>query len=192
MKKTVKRKPLARKPAARKTSARPLPDAPRSVEDFLAQAWAIEAEASERYGEFAEQMEMANNTEVAELFRKLERIEQLHRNQILEQMGRTTPPRVKAYRWEGAEGPETAAGNELHYLMQPWHALQIALHNEQRAFEFFKLLAKAKVPPEVRAAAKEMAEEEREHVELIQQWLKKVPKPRPGWDQDPDPPVFGD
>jgi hypothetical protein len=37
-----------------------------------------------------------------------------------------------------------------------------------------------------------MAEEEREHVELIRRWLKKVPKPAPGWDQDLDPPVFGD
>ena len=192
MKKTVKRKPLARKPAARKSPAKQLSDAPRSVEDFLAQAWAIEAEASGRYGEFAEQMETANNTEVAELFRKLERIEQLHRDQILAQMGRTTPPRVNAYHWEGAEGPETAAVNELHYLMQPWHALHIALHNEQRAFEFFKVLAKAKVPPAVRAAAKEMAEEEREHVELIEQWLRKVTKPAPGWDQDPDPPAIGD
>ncbi len=192
MKKTVKRKPLARRPAARKVAPKLLPDVPRSVDAFLAQAWAIEAEASERYGEFAEQMEMANNPEVAELFRKLERIEQLHRDQILKHMGRSTPPRVKAYRWEGAEGPETGAGGELHYLMQPWHALQIALHNEQRAFEFFKQLAKAKVPAAVRAAAKEMAGEEREHVALIHQWLKKVPKPGSGWDQDPDPPSFGD
>ncbi|MBI3370936.1 MAG: ferritin family protein [Betaproteobacteria bacterium] len=183
---------MKRKPLARRTTAKPLPDAPRSVADFLAQAWAIEAEASDRYREFAEQMEMANNMEVAQLFRKLERIEQKHRDQILAHMGRSTPPRVKAYRWEGAEGPETAAGNELHYLMQPWHALQIALHNEQRAFDFFKQLARARVPAEVRAAAKEMAGEEREHVELIREWLKMVSKPASGWDQDPDPPAFGD
>ena len=197
MKKSVQRKPAvhkpaARKPAARKAASKPFRDAPRSVEDFLAQAWAIEAEAAERYGEFAEQMEMANNAEVAELFRKLEHIEQLHRDQILRHMGRSTPPRVKAYRWEGAEGPETAAGNELHYLMQPWHALQIALHNEQRALDFFKHLAAARVPAEVRTAATEMAGEEREHVDLIRQWLKKVPKPAQGWDEDPDPPMFGD
>jgi rubrerythrin len=162
---------------------------PRTVADFLAQAYAIEAEAAERYRDFAEQMEVHNNTEVAELFRKLERIEQKHRDQILGQMGRTTPPRVKAYKWESAEGPETGAFIGLHYLMQPWHALEIALHNEKRAFAFFNELAKARVPPAVRAAAREMAEEEREHVKLIRQWIKKVPVPRPGWDRDPDPPT---
>jgi hypothetical protein len=44
------------------------------------------------------------------------------------------------------------------------------------------------VPERVRAAAKEMAEEEREHVALIKEWMKKVPRPAPGWDEDPDPP----
>jgi rubrerythrin len=171
---------------AKKTST------PRTVADFLAQAYAMEAEAAERYRDFAEQMEVHNNTEVAELFRKLERVEQKHRDQILRQMGRSAPPQVKAYKWERTEGPETGAFNALHYLMQPWHALDIALHNEQRAFKFFSRLAKAKVPAKVRAAAKEMAEEEREHVELIRQWIKKVPVPAPGWDQDPDPPEVGD
>jgi rubrerythrin len=165
---------------------------PRTVAEFMAQAYAIEAEAAQRYREFAEQMEMHNNTEVAELFRKLERIEQKHRDQILQFMEWPTPPRVKRYKWENAEGAETAAPEELHYLMQPWHALEIALHNEQRAFKFFSGLAKSKVPAKVRAAAKEMAEEEREHVELIRQWIKKVPVPAPGWDQDPDPPEVGD
>ena len=165
---------------------------PRTVADFLAQAYAIEAEAAERYRDFAEQMEVHNNAEVAELFRKLERIEQKHRDQILTQLGRSTPPRAKAYKWESAEGPETGAFNDLHYLMQPWHALEIALHNEQRAFKFFSRLAKAKVPAKLRAAAKEMAEEEREHVELIRKWIKKVPVPRPGWDDDQDPPTGPD
>jgi hypothetical protein len=37
-----------------------------------------------------------------------------------------------------------------------------------------------------------MALEEREHVRLIRAWLAKVPKPKDGWDQDPDPPRMGD
>ena len=37
-----------------------------------------------------------------------------------------------------------------------------------------------------------MAEEEREHVRLIRDWMKRVPKPEPGWDRDPDPPVYSD
>jgi hypothetical protein len=33
-----------------------------------------------------------------------------------------------------------------------------------------------------------MAGEEREHVRLIREWLQRVPQPKAGWDEDPDPP----
>jgi hypothetical protein len=33
-----------------------------------------------------------------------------------------------------------------------------------------------------------MATEEAEHVRLIQEWMKRVPRPGAGWDEDPDPP----
>ena len=72
--------------------------------------------------------------------------------------------------------------------MQPYHALEIALQCEQQAQEYYEGIAAGSAPPKVRAAAAEMAEEEREHVRLIKRWLKKVPKPAAGWDRDPDPP----
>ena len=40
----------------------------------------------------------------------------------------------------------------------------------------------------MRAAAAEMAEEEREHVRLIKEWMARVPQPTADWDHDPDPP----
>ena len=76
--------------------------------------------------------------------------------------------------------------------MQPYHALKLAEHNERRAVEFFERFATARVPASVRAAALEMADEEREHVRLIGEWLAKVPRPEPGWDEDPDPPAVAD
>jgi hypothetical protein len=33
-----------------------------------------------------------------------------------------------------------------------------------------------------------MAEEEREHVRLVKEWMARVPQPDPDWDHDPDPP----
>jgi len=48
------------------------------------------------------------------------------------------------------------------------------------------------VPAAVQAAAREMAEDEREHVRLIREWLAKVPPPEPGWDEDMDPPAGAD
>ena len=52
--------------------------------------------------------------------------------------------------------------------------------------------AAARVPADVRAAAREMADEEREHVRLIGEWLAKVSPPEPGWDEDMDPPAVAD
>ena len=161
---------------------------PRTVAEFMAYAHAMEVEASERYAELAEQMSAHNNRDVAELFARLSRIEGKHRDQIAEKMGWTSPPDAEVFRWTTPEGPETTDYGELHYLMQPWHALKLAEHNEQQAVEFFERFAASRVPEAVQTAAREMAEEEREHVRLIQEWLKKFPEPEPGWDEDPDPP----
>jgi hypothetical protein len=58
--------------------------------------------------------------------------------------------------------------------------------------KYFDGVAAADVPQRVREAAKEMAADEREHVALIKEWMKKVPPPAPGWDEDPDPPRLSD
>jgi len=164
-----------------------------SAAEFMAHAYAMEAEAAERYAEFADSMEMHNNREVAELFRKLSRIEQRHADQILDQMGWKQSPVASAnYRWQGTEGPETADPTELHYLMQPYHALQIALLNEKRARDFFAHLAKVATNAGVRKGALEMREDEAEHVRLIEEWLKRTPVPDSNWETDPDPPVLSD
>lgn len=161
--------------------------------EFMKQAYAMELEASERYAEFADQMDVVNNKEVADLFRKLSKIEGLHAKKILEQMRWTTPPEGMApFRWEGVEGPETASHDALHYLMQPYHALEIALHNEERAARFFASISRRDLPKDVLAAAEEMAEEEREHVELVKAWMARVPRPEKGWDIDLDPPAYND
>jgi rubrerythrin len=195
-------KPAAKKTAVKaKSAAAPKRTAGKaagktvmaSAAEFMAHAYAMEAEAAERYAEFADSMEVHNNREVAELFRKLSRIEQRHADQIMEQMGwKQSPATAADVRWEGAEGPETADPTELHYLMQPYHALQIALHNERRARDFFAHLAKATKDKGVRAGALEMEEEEAEHVRLIEEWLKRTPKPDANWQADQDPPVLSD
>jgi len=165
-----------------------------SIDELMAYAYALEQEASERYSEFADAMETHNNREVAELFRKLARIENRHAEQVLEEMGWTSPPAAPhgGYKWEGFEAPESGEVTELHYLMQPYHALQIALHNEKRARVFFEGLVKQARNAKVRKAAEEMAGEEAEHVQLIEDWLKRTPKPDTDWAVDPDPPVLSD
>lgn len=181
-----------------KKKPRKRPQAPRqhggAYADFMAQAYTMEIEASQRYTEFADQMEVHNNPEVAQLFRKLAGIEGLHAKQILDEMGWPQMPEpVYALQWAGEEPPESAPVTELHYLMQPWHALELALRNEQRAEKFLAGIARsAKTPAVVKKLAAQMAEEEREHIRLIRDWMTRVPKPDRDWNRDPDPPFLGD
>ena len=162
-----------------------------SIDELMAYAYALESEASERYAEFADAMEAHNNREVSELFRKLARIEHRHAEQVLEEMGWVSSPTAPhgGYKWEGFEAPESGDVTELHYLMQPYHALQIALHNEKRAYVFFGSLVKQARSAKVKKAAQEMEQEEAGHVHLIEEWLKRTPKPDADWAIDPDPPV---
>jgi rubrerythrin len=95
-------------------------------------------------------------------------IEGKHGTQILEEMGWKEPPaNAVAPSWEGYEPAESVPIDEVHYLMRPWHALQLALAAEQRAERFFAALAKSTTDESVRKAALELQEEEREHVELL-------------------------
>jgi rubrerythrin len=165
---------------------------PRTVHEFMAYACAMEAEAAERYEELADLMAAHNNREIAGLFGKLSLIEAKHRDQIVQLMGWTSAPPTHTFEWVTPEAPETSDYGDLHYLMRPYHALKLAEYNERRAVEFFAAFANTRLPADVRAAAAEMADEEREHVRLIQEWLAKVPAPDSAWDEDLDPPTAVD
>ncbi len=162
--------------------------------EFLAHAGAMEREAVDRYEELASQMEVHNNPEVAELFAKMAEIEKKHVEKINDRTGDTEVPHVAPweYKWEDPEGPETAQTFDAHYLMTPYHALQMALKAEQKAAEFFDRVASLTTDDKVREMAIEMAAEERHHVELVRQWLARFPKPETGWDEDFDPPILPD
>ncbi len=168
--------------------------APRTLEEFMAQALAMEREAVERYTEFADAMEMHNNREVAAMFRAMAQYESKHASQIMAEMGWKDAPKPPAggFGWPGLEAPETVPIDEVHYLMQPWHALQLALAAERRAERFFDELAQAATSESVRRAARELQAEEHEHVELVLAWLEKVPVPDGDWATDPDPPRYTD
>lgn len=164
---------------------------PATLEEFMAQALGMELEAAQRYEELADTMEVHHNLEVGALFRKMAVIEGKHAAQLMAQMGwKTPPPNTRAPSWQGFDAAETVPHDAVHYRMQPWHALQLALAAEQRAESFFAYLVGVAPNDAVRAAAQELLNEEREHVELIKAWITRVPTPDPNWDEDPDPPRF--
>ncbi len=161
-----------------------------NVDDLLVRAYGMEVEAADRYEDFSGQMELHNNREVAALFRDLAKIERKHAEQLaadLTKRGVGITARA-ALSNANEEGAETAPIDSLHYLMTPYHALEIALANEQRAVDLFSALIASTTREDVREAAREFEEEEIEHVRLIKQWLAKVEKPSADWAQDFDEP----
>ena len=167
---------------------------PQTLQDLMTQALAMEREAVERYTELADSMEVHNNAEVAALFRTMAGYEGKHAEQIMAQMGWTQapPPPPGLLTAPGMEAPEAMPIDEAHYLMRPWHALQLALSAERRAQAFFALLARMATTEPVRKAALELQAEETEHVALVQAWLAKLPAPEQDWAVDPDPPRYTD
>lgn len=192
--KTRKAAPHGTAAGSAKREGKPAVKVPRTLTEFMVQALVMEMEAAQRYNEFADAMEMHNNREVAALFRGMAGIEGKHATQIMAEMGwKEVPPLPSAKPgWEGFEAPETTPGDEVHYLMQPYHALQLALVNEQRAERFFARFARTTTVASVRKVARELQAEEREHVALVRAWMKKVPKPDRDWANDPDPPTYTD
>ncbi|HEX6137079.1 MAG TPA: ferritin family protein [Casimicrobiaceae bacterium] len=166
--------------------------APRTLPELMALAFAMESEAAGRYAELADAMEMHNNVDVARLFRKMAGIETGHAQAIMQEMGWREAPGHVAWDAELLEGPETPLAEDIHYLMQPYHALEIALACEERAERFFERLARLADVDSVRAAARAMQAEEQEHVALIRAWMAKVEKPADNWSDDPDPPRYTD
>ncbi|MBI2313850.1 MAG: ferritin family protein [Betaproteobacteria bacterium] len=158
---------------------------------MLAHALAMESEAAERYAELADQMAVHNNQEVAALFRKLGDIERLHAENIRRQAAGYELPRISlgGYRWGSRESPEALDPGEVHYLITPREAVKLALRHERQAAEFYGRIARGSASQEVRKLAKGYEEEEKEHVRLLTEWLKRYPETGCDRDDDPDPPM---
>lgn len=162
----------------------------RKVALFLAHAIALEVEAGERYEELADVMEVHNNPDVAALFRQMSEFSHKHAASVRERAEAFQPlPKLKSweFRWNTPEPPEVGDFTATHYLMTPFHALQFALANERRGWEYYNNAATDPADAEVRAMAREFADEEADHVRELEGWLVKAQRPTVDWAEDPDP-----
>jgi rubrerythrin len=169
------------------------PDSPKvaSLNDLLAVAYQIEINAVDRYNLLADQMETHNNPELVRIFRDLARAEGIHGEEIRRLAGDfdvVAHARAIA-NFQRGESPEEADLSSAHYLMTPWHALQLSLAGEKRALAYFTSIVEAAKDPKVKAMAAELVEEESEHVSLVHRLLLRYPKPKDDWADDLDPPV---
>jgi rubrerythrin len=155
-------------------------------------AVAMEAEAARRYQRLAARMDEAGQTQLATLFRELEAEEREHETGI---EGWADRQGIDAsgepdFRWQS---PETLteeqfaeAGGEV--LMTPESALNLAIHNEERAFAFYIRIATESDDAQVRRYAERMASEEITHVARLRLARRRAYRERR--DAQARPPVF--
>jgi rubrerythrin len=162
-----------------------------SLSELLVHALVIELEAVQSYKDLKEQMEECGNSDVAGLFEKMSKLEAEHAEKIREKAGDLELPKLAPweFRWAGLEAPENIDLAGVHYLMTPHQALTLALENEMSAMAFFDAIAHDCTDKQVRSMAIEFADDERQHVAWMKEWLAKYPAPDADWDHDPDPPA---
>ena len=148
-------------------------------EELYAHAIAIEREAAERYGEFAQRMADLGNEAAAEVFVTLARLEGEHLDALLRRTQGVTLPEFTPpeFCWLDAGAPETAARELVFRLLGPRQALAIALQAERRAQAFFERVLMSAEDPALRALAREMAMEEQEHIAMVERLLERTPDP---------------
>jgi rubrerythrin len=162
-----------------------------SLAEFLVHALELEHESAERYLELAESMEVHHNTQVADMFRRLADMSQIHAREVQERTAGLQLPQIPpwGFKWHCPGSPEMDCGHsKISYLMTTVEVLEIALLNETRSRDFYAWIAVDSPDPEVRALAAEMAEEEGGHVLLLDAWVNDEAERQDAPTEDLDPP----
>lgn len=146
--------------------------------ELYAHALAMESEAAARYREFAARMTEQANDGLAAIFTFLADQEARHLATLKRRTDGARLPEIDRarYHWLGSGAPETPAQEVLLRLMTPRQALAVALHAERRAQRFFENVQWTASDPALRLLARELADDERGHAELIAAMLEASPR----------------
>jgi rubrerythrin len=153
-----------------------------STAELYVHAIAMEREAAERYAEFSRRMADEGNTDVAALFARLAAQESEHLATLRRRTsGVELPPLESDYSWIDTGAPETLAHDLVFRLMTPHQALGVALRAEKNAKAFFEQAQRVAGDPGLRALAREMAAEEKEHIAMLEALLARTPEAVVDW-----------
>ena len=153
--------------------------------EFLAHAIALEHEAAERYLELADMMESYRNDEVAATFRDMVRYSRMHHDSIVERARGLTLPTLRSWQYRWRQPPEVGGEEAFDPALNAYDALRYARENEFRAQSFYAQVAADAEDAEVRRLAQDFAVEETEHVQALDDWLARTPRPSTPWRTDP-------
>lgn len=148
------------------------------LERFLRLAAKLEADAADGYARLAETMRPDGHDEVADMFAKFGEFSRLHLSEVLglqaEELGREFDPHDDNPDWPDAHSPENPLALAPLADITPRGAIDMALETERSACDFYSAVAGQTRSDRVQELAQMFAEEEGEHVEHLQRWLKRL------------------
>ena len=141
--------------------------------EFLAHTIALENEAALRFGQLADAMRTAGNTEVAQLFRRLADYSLLHLGDARKRAGYRDLPRLTEAddQWPDIESPEAAAIWAADPSIGIEQALRVALDAESAGLAFYDQVLQTTRDPEIKVLAREFVAEEGQHVAELERWI---------------------
>ncbi|OMH35331.1 hypothetical protein [Motiliproteus sp. MSK22-1] len=164
----------------------------------------IKTELAECYLELAEQLEHCNNPEAAQTFLQLSEKYQQH----IQRLSTISATSDAQHTTAGATvlctnraSPTDDLYAEVHYLMTPYHVIKLALETEQQTQLEWQNQADKEIPSDAEATnnnrqqgmlLQQIVQEQKEYLQMLKQWLSKLPCPETHWDEDPDPPNLDD
>lgn len=164
-----------------------------TLKDALDLAELIEEEAKERYGEFADQMDIHRNPEAARFFRFMLGVEQKHEDKLGEQRKKLFGDAPREVRREMLFDIEAPEYDETRAKMTVREALDVSLRAEEKAYAFFDGVLAETTDPAVRELFSKLRDEEGEHQLLVKKQIAKLPpeekSPMDDADDEDDGPV---
>ena len=157
-----------------------------AVDQFYADAHAIEIEASTRYRVLAREMEASGNARTADLFRKLAQFEAGHADKLKQAAAPELLARAREQLLSRKGGQTEVPNYEFLYRdVPPYHALIMALESERLAKAYFERIRENARDPEVRKLAAEFARDEERHIAWLEKALAKEPQPATPFGESP-------
>ncbi|HYW91347.1 MAG TPA: hypothetical protein VFA95_02585 [Gammaproteobacteria bacterium] len=145
----------------------------------------VEAERAEHYGEMADAFDLHGNPDAAGAFRQLASEAQETARRLA---GVGPAPVPSGFQWPDMEDV-IQEQDALHYMMRPYHVVEVAIASRDRMLERFRRMAEGS-PAEVRARARHAVTELRDYLDSLRGRLAAMPEPERDWDEDLDPPNF--
>ncbi len=145
-----------------------------SLQDALDLALSIEEEAKERYEEFSKITGGRYEGDAADMFRQMAGYEAKHWADLdrkRRELFGSAPRRITPEAIDDVEAPDRGAPRTF---MSARQAVEVALASELKAHDFFDEALKEVQEPSVRILFEELREEEKQHVRLVGDWLKRL------------------